>query len=523
MKAQIQVNGTLLNETTGESLAFVNIGIKNKNVGTVSTESGVFSIVIPEENKRDTLSFFLTGYWQKAIPVQDLLGQVANTIKLKAKAVQLHQVEVSTKKLKELKHGISKTSPFIHLIDASMNQKDIFEIAELIKLSNTPSKVTSINLLINEPREDSATFRINFYKYEGSKPAERLTDINIIERKAIREGWLAFDLKKYNLFLKGKVFAAIEFIPTGKISPPIKYEARLGGNSRSFVRRASLGLWNASPHHYRMFITTLESEEGNNVQEEKEVEIKPQVRFFSKTVNDTFSLFIHLPKDYSKSGNKKYPAVFLLDANVYFEAISASAQSLSLKNKSNEAIIIGIGYKNFMEEDSLRDRDFTYPVALPKDSFRVSGGAEKFLAFIEEELNGYLSQNYRIDPSERTLMGHSLGGYFTLFALQRQLQNKTGFFKNYVSASPSLEYANLFLLSKFRDLSGQNPDISGIKVLLTTGQLEEEDAKTFNEFAQILSKGVFKNKELTKIVWPGADHMSTALPSFDRGLELIGK
>lgn len=520
---QIQINGTLLDKASGQPLAFANIGIKNKNIGTVSSHSGSFSIIIPNENKEDSLSFFLTGYQLKTVSVQELLNQKNGVIQLKAKPVRLIEVEVSAKKLKEEKHGISKLSPLIHLIDASVNQKDIFEITESVKLDARPSKVISVNLLINETREDSGTFRVNFYRSENSRPGERLTDINITERKAIREGWLTFDLKKYSIFLKGEVFMAIEFLPAGKMSVPIKYEVKLGGRSRSFVRNASMGLWNASPHHYRMFLTTLESEDRKDMKEEREVDLKPQTRFFSETVKDTFSLFIHLPESYYKSGNRKYPAIFLLDANVYFEAISASAKNFSLKNKSGEVIIIGIGYKNFIEEDSLRDRDFTYPVAMVKDSFPVSGGAEKFLACIEGELSTYLSDNYRIDLSERTLMGHSLGGYFTLFALQRQLKRGIGFFKNYVSASPSLEFYDSFLLSEFSSLSRQNLNTNGINVLLTTGALEEEDAKTFTEFERILSKEVFKNKGVEKIVWPGADHMSTALPTFERGLEMIRK
>ena len=37
----------------------------------------------------------------------------------------------------ENKYGIKKTNPKLHFIDASINQNDIFEIAQLIKLSPT--------------------------------------------------------------------------------------------------------------------------------------------------------------------------------------------------------------------------------------------------------------------------------------------------------------------------------------------------------------------------------------------------
>lgn len=498
LNAQVQISGTVIAEADAEPLAFVNIGVKNKNIGAVSSESGIFSITIPEENKRDTLSFFLTGYRLKSIPI----SQISNAIivGLKPKAIQLVQVNITAEKLKEQKHGITKAKPAIHFIDASMNHNDIFEIAQVVKLNSSPSKIASVNLLINEPRKDSGIFRINFYKYDGVAPTEPLLEKPILERKEIKEGWLSFDLKKYNLFFKNEVVMAIEFLPCKTSTVPIQYEVRLGGRSRSFVRTSSMGAWTTPPHHYRMFVTTLEDPSAQRQDtEDNEAETHPQKRLYSPDVKDTFSLFIHLPKDYAKSKKKKYPVLFLLDANVYYDIITASVQRLRFKKHTPEPIVVGIGYRNFVEGDSLRDRDFTWPVAPARDSFVVSGGAEKFLNFIEKDLDGYLNRNYRTDVTNRTLMGHSLAGYFTLFALQKHLQEPVPFFKNYVSASPSLVYGNSYLQSKFEDLS---PVASGHKIslLITRGALETEDAQAFNAFTALLSKVNFKNMETGKIV-----------------------
>lgn len=519
LRSQTRISGTITAESDVETLAFVNVGIKNKNIGTVSSERGVFSILVPDESANDTLSFSLIGYSVKAIPIAEILAAKPQIIRLKPASIQLSQVDVTAKTLKKVKRGITKTNPALHIIDASMNHNDIFEIGQRIRLGESLSQITSINLLINQPRKDSAVFRINFYKYDDNLPGESLLDQSIIQKKAIREGWLSFDLTRYNIFLKGEIVAAIEFLPSAVSSGPIKYEVRIGGASRSFQRVASLGAWQTPPHHYRMFVTTLEDVSPKD-EEEEEKDLRPEYRVFSASVKDSFSLFIHLPKDYEKQKRDIYPVFFLLDANVYFELTVKGIERLKLRNKIKEPIVVGIGYGNFSEADSLRDRDYTYPVALPRDSFRLSGGAGNFLAFIETELNPWLDKNYRTDSGNKTLMGHSLGGYFTLFALQKQLRDQTPLFKNYVAASPSLLYGDTFLLSKFRDLHLNERSGAKLHLLLSRGALEPEDAPAFDIFSAILTEDRFKMIETEKIVWRAADHMATAIPSFEAGLEM---
>lgn len=519
LNAQTRISGTITADSDAEALAFVNVGIKNKNIGTVSSERGVFSILIPDESKNDTLSFSLIGYRVKSIPIAEMSASKPAIIRLSQTAIHLTQVDVTARKLKEVKRGITRSNPALHIIDASMNHSDIFEIGQRIRLGESPAQITSINLLINEPGKDSGVFRINFYKYDGAQPGENLINQSIVEKKAIREGWLSFDLKRYNIFLKGEVVAAIEFMPSASTSAPIKYEVRIGGTSRSFQRTASLGAWQTPPHHYRMFVTTLEDLSQKN-EETEEKDLRPQQRVFSASVNDSFSLFIHLPKDYRRQKEKAYPVLFLLDGNVYFELMVNSIERLSFRKKIKEAIVVGIGYRNFSEADSLRDRDYTYPVALPKDSFRISGGAANFLAFIETELGPWLDKNYRTDPGNRTLMGHSLGGYFALFALQKQLRDETPFFRNYIAASPSLLYGDTFLLSKFRDLDMTERNGAKLQLLLSRGALEPEDAPAFEVFSAILAEEKFKMIDMEKIIWRAADHMATAIPSFEAGLEM---
>ncbi len=520
---QTQIKGTIIDINSKSGISFVNIGIKNKNIGSVCSDRGVFSIHIPEKYLNDSLTFSIIGYEELSIPIRQIIASKKEIFPLKVKSIQLEQVDITSKSLKENKYGIKKTNPTLHFIDASINQNDIFEIAQLIKLKPNPSKFASVNLLINESSADSGTFRVNFYDFDGNKPTKRLIEINIMEKRAITEGWLKFDLKKYNIYLKGEIIVAVEFIPN-KNKNPISYEVKLGGTSKSFFRSSSLGQWNTPPHHYRMYVTTLEDTPQNKSEVDTEDnESIPSTRLFSKKVNDTFSLFINIPEDYTKNKNKIYPTVFLLDANVYFDIICSSIKKINQNNKFVEPIIIGIGYKDFITNDSLRNRDYTFPVALQTDSFPISGRAEKFLSFIENELIPFINKKFRTDTTNRTLMGHSLGGYFSLFALQKhQIENIT-IFKTYVSASPALDYHNHFLYSQFKKIPLNLSQKNKRTLLLTKGSLEdgEDGGLLFNSFTKLLTEPAFENIIVNKIIYHNTDHMGTAIPTFDNGLELI--
>ena len=64
---------------------------------------------------------------------------------------------------------------------------------------------------------------------------------------------------------------------------------------------------------------------------------------------------------------------------------------------------------------------------------KSSGGADKFLQFIETELMPEVEKRYRTQPF-RVLAGHSLGGLFAVHALS----TRPGLFNAYVAVSPSL-------------------------------------------------------------------------------------
>ncbi|XZF14444.1 alpha/beta hydrolase [Chitinophagaceae bacterium MMS25-I14] len=243
-------------------------------------------------------------------------------------------------------------------------------------------------------------------------------------------------------------------------------------------------------------------------------------RVYSTNVKDSFSIFIDLPDGYD-TAKARYPVVYLLDANFYFDMIVPIVHKYAALGGVQPAILVGVGYRDFQQMDSLRDRDYTYP---QEREMKNSGGGEKFVAFLQEELLPQIDAQYRSDTAHRVLMGHSLGGYSTLYTLFHNLQQGKTPFKYYVAASPSLDYHHEYLLSEWQK---QHHNDSTVRVFATFGGLEDEENKDdvpsspkvatlLSGLQQLLEKDSIKYKSE---IYSSLGHMDAALPAFSKGLQ----
>jgi predicted alpha/beta superfamily hydrolase len=103
-----------------------------------------------------------------------------------------------------------------------------------------------------------------------------------------------------------------------------------------------------------------------NMAEKEKVSIDKPVKYFSKSVNDTFTLFTSFPVDYDPMDKIQYPIVYLLDANLYFDMLAPILKKYTEVGMLPPVILTGIGYDGLLEMDSLRCRDYTYPLAIPE-------------------------------------------------------------------------------------------------------------------------------------------------------------
>jgi predicted alpha/beta superfamily hydrolase len=243
--------------------------------------------------------------------------------------------------------------------------------------------------------------------------------------------------------------------------------------------------------------------------------------YFSKNVIDTFYITVQLPLNYYKEPQKRYPVVVVTDANFYFPILAPIMHQYEKGVLLPPLILVGVGYKSLESMNSLRVRDYLYPKAIPSDEMKAPGGGQRFYKFITQELLSRIDGKYRTETDTRTLIGHSFGGYFSLFALQQQILEKRNDFRGFVSASPSLWYNDNYLFKLQEQLKSTLLEDT-LKVFLSAGSLETPKEWTIqpvkNMSEQLEKSGVGKLK-ISTTVYNDLDHMDVGLVSFIRGIE----
>src|SRR6478752_1226442 len=92
--SQTQIIGHVIDAKSKRPLAYVNIGVKEKNIGTVSKEDGSFTINIPSEYQSHNLTFSMVGYDESNRSIKDLMSD-KNIIELNEKSTQLDEVVIT--------------------------------------------------------------------------------------------------------------------------------------------------------------------------------------------------------------------------------------------------------------------------------------------------------------------------------------------------------------------------------------------------------------------------------------------
>jgi predicted alpha/beta superfamily hydrolase len=166
----------------------------------------------------------------------------------------------------------------------------------------------------------------------------------------------------------------------------------------------------------------------------------------SKILNEKRILNIYLPPTYVKE--KSYPVIYLLDgsANEDFLHIVGLVQFYNMQFQMPESIVVGIANVD-------RKRDFTFPTdaADLKKEYPTTGSSEKFINFIESELQPYIKANYNTTET-KYIIGQSLGGLLATEILLKKPQ----LFSHYLIVSPSLWWDNESLLPKAKLLLEEN-------------------------------------------------------------------
>ena len=241
---EIIIEGIIINSETKENIPFTNIGIRSKDIGTISNPSGHFKIHIPVENNNDTLSISHLGFLKKQILIKNLLIDTKITIELSPSVATLEEVKVSRLiKKKPLKIGTQSYSSMVagSVHDNNSKNKDIRELAKKIKIKK-PIQLNDITINLFSVRNTNAKFRVNFYTNADGFPGDKINTEEIIVNTTIKDGWNTIDISEYNLIFDKTFFVSLEYLPdTESNTEPFRFSGQLFGES--ITRTASFGKW----------------------------------------------------------------------------------------------------------------------------------------------------------------------------------------------------------------------------------------------------------------------------------------
>jgi hypothetical protein len=235
------------------------------------------------------------------------------------------------------------------------------------------------------------------------------------------------------------------------------------------------------------------------------------LKITSAIVGQEYDLFVHLPRFYHDT-TKAFPVLYLLDAQWDFPLVTAIFGEQYYDGFIPGTIIVGItwGGEN-PNYDALRLRDLS-PTKIQQVS--QSGHAEKFLGFIKKELIPFIESRYRTTKNDRTLMGSSLGGLFTLYTLFHE----TELFNRYVLTSPALGWDNEVIYSHEKNFAEKKSQLP-VRIFMAVGDLE--DVSGFQKFVDRMKSRNYEGLALQSRVLENTGHSGTKAEGFARGLQAV--
>ncbi|MBU0550100.1 hypothetical protein KKB55_08800 [Myxococcota bacterium] len=170
--------------------------------------------------------------------------------------------------------------------------------------------------------------------------------------------------------------------------------------------------------------------------------------FISEENGLEYTANVLLPDGYDS--NKTYPVIYLLDGYFWFDYLGDQVYELLDDNEIVDVILVGIEYEKYPISLSnsgkiteLRTYDLTYPEDNDSGLGMSSGGAVDFYHLIKNQIIPKIEEEYLVDSKNRSLFGHSLAGYFSLFQMVNF--NEEALFKNIASISPSIWWSDSIL------------------------------------------------------------------------------
>ncbi|HTA22624.1 MAG TPA: alpha/beta hydrolase-fold protein [Terriglobales bacterium] len=199
----------------------------------------------------------------------------------------------------------------------------------------------------------------------------------------------------------------------------------------------------------------------------------------SNVLNEDRVIWVRMPA--AAQGKKEsYAVLYMTDAGTNVNEIGSTIDFLADTNFMPPLIVVAIANTD-------RNRDLTPSHAGVKhsdgtvDPVPTSGGADKFLDFIQTELVPEIEKRYSTHPY-RIFAGHSLGGLLAVYALI----NRPELFNAYIATSPSLWWDDFRVLHQAQEFFAKQKEFNKV-LFFALGNEGGDMSEGFEQLRKTLS------------------------------------
>ena len=241
----------IVHENNNSGVSFVNVGIIGKNVGTVTDQSGNFSIDLDKIYDKDSIRFSMIGYESRSFLVRAFKDNAIKTIYLGPKSYSLTEVKIVYHKAREVRLGTPVISDALKSGFAENNLGS--ELGVKINTRETV-KLEDINLNVAICTYDSVTYRLNIYKtIDNIEYKNILTQpIYISFSKDKIDKPITLALGKYSIIVEGDILVTLELykdLGQGKLLFYTQYFTGF-----TYHKKTSEGKWTKAPGEIGMYL-----------------------------------------------------------------------------------------------------------------------------------------------------------------------------------------------------------------------------------------------------------------------------
>ncbi|HWS55119.1 MAG TPA: alpha/beta hydrolase-fold protein [Pyrinomonadaceae bacterium] len=232
----------------------------------------------------------------------------------------------------------------------------------------------------------------------------------------------------------------------------------------------------------------------------------------SAVLGEERTILVRTPPGYER-GEQRFPVLYMTDGDAHLLHTSGTVNFLARNGRIPEMIVVGI-----TNTDRTRDLTPTRSTAQgPNGALQLptSGGADKFLKFIETELIPHVEKQYRTQPF-RALAGHSFGGLFALHAMTARPE----LFNAYIAVSPSTQWEDFQIVKRVEEFFKGRKDWNRT-LYVSLGHEPGNITTGFEKLKAVLDAQKTQGFSWDSATYDDEDHGSVVLRSHYAGLRKV--